>query len=92
MSKIKAINSEISIDEFKESEEYKKYRFKYHALLNKTIKSIQNIVFESQEIELKMKLGLIHQDYETLLSATLEKILSIIAINIEEERKWIISI
>lgn len=87
MSKIKAINSEISIDEFKESEKYKKYRFKYHALLNKTIKSIQNIVFESQEIELKMKLGLIHQDYETLLSATLEKILSIIAINIEEERK-----
>lgn len=51
---------------------------------NEIIKLIQNTVFESQKIELKMKLGLIHQDYETLLSAAFEKILSIIVTNSDE--------
>ncbi len=32
-AKIKAINCEVSINELKETEEYKKYRFKYQALL-----------------------------------------------------------
>ena len=36
-AKIKAINSEKSINELKESEEYKKYKFKYHALLKNCI-------------------------------------------------------
>lgn len=36
-AKIKVINSERTINELKESEEYKKYRFKYHVLLKNCI-------------------------------------------------------